>query len=275
MESIKIIRNEIKPIVHTTLFELTLQFRKFIIILIIEILSLIWFGYIEMYSGPSSFSENLPAFYNGRISEFYLIMIFAVSFFFSGTICTEFKNKTGLITFPLIRRYKLFIGKYLANLIYLLGLTLIYYLFIMLLGYNFYGEPIFSLWILSFGLSLLFIVALGSFVTFFSSFMPSPASVIIIICGFFLFFVESIINYSFMEMTGLEPLYSLTYLFQIIPAILSPQFPYNRYTFESTGNREYIIWFYPSLEGALIMLTLYTIISLLLALIIFKTKEMK
>ncbi len=265
----------LKPVLFAAIFELHLHIKKFVIFLVVLILQLFFFSYIQYYFIPNTeLPSSVLHFYAGGTYSLYLFLLFAVCFFFSGIICSEFKNKTGSTILPLISKYKLITGKYLANLIFVIGLTLIYYLILMLLGYNFYGEPVSPRLILSFGFSVLYILALCSFVTFFSSFMPSPSSIIILFIGFFTFYIDGTINNLVMETTGLEPLYSLSYLFEIIPHIFFPSFPKNRYSIISDGNETYKYWYYPNAEGSLITLSLYAVIFFILALIIFKRKEL-
>jgi len=76
-----------------------------------------------------------------------------------------------------------------------------------------------------------------------------------------------------MEVTSLEPLYSLSYLFNIISMILYPSFPKFRYSVVSTGNSSYIIWDYPNVEGALITLIIYAIVFFILAFPLSKRRK--
>ncbi len=266
----------LKPVLFSAIFELHLHIKKVVIFLVVIILQLFFFSYVQYYFFPNNtlLPSSVLSFYAEESYGLYLFLIFAVCFFFSGIICSEFKNKTGSTILPLISKYKLITGKYLANLIFVIGLTMIYYLILILLGYNFYGEPVSPRLILSFGFSVLYILALSSLVTFFSSFMPSPSSIIILFIGFFTFYIDMMINNFVMETIGLEPLYSLSYLFEIIPHIFYPNFPKDRYGIISNGNETYKYWYSPNAEGALITLSLYAVIFFILALIIFKRKEL-
>ncbi|MHA2131705.1 MAG: hypothetical protein ACW99L_17190, partial [Promethearchaeota archaeon] len=153
-------------------------------------------------------------FYSNATQYFaYILLPLMICFFFSGIICSEYKEKTGLTILPLINKYKLIIGKYCANLFLIVGIATIHYLILILLGYNFYGKPILYTWIHSYGFSVLYILGLGSIVTFFSSFMSSPPLVIILVFGLIFFAFPLAIDPFILGMNPtLRPYYSLEYL---------------------------------------------------------------
>ncbi len=118
---------------------------------------------------------------------------------------------------------------------------------------------------------MIYLLALSSMITFFSSLMPSATSVIIVVLSLFFFgfaIIQSIIQ-------GIspyfEPLYSFYYLFNIITESLDPNLYFNyqfRYNFD-----ECVWWGFPTIEGAVISLIIYFIIFILLAYFIFEKKE--
>ncbi|KKM82225.1 hypothetical protein LCGC14_1321720, partial [marine sediment metagenome] len=167
----------------------------------------------------------------------------------------------------------LIIGKYIANYILVIGIAAIHYFLMALLCFYFYAEPIPPSLFLSFGYLALYILALASVTTFLSSFMPSAGSVLIIIIALILFGF-SIID-SFVTLTQIEPLYSLTYLDNIISNIIYPEFftreRYYEYTQDNITHR---IWLFPSAEGALIGLSLYAIVFFLLGYLLFKRRQL-
>ncbi len=211
--------------------------------------------------------------YQSGILFFMTILFLTTGFFFSGIICTEYKKKTGLTLLPLIDKHNLIIGKYIANYILVIGIAAIQYFLMALLNFYFYAEPIPPSLFLSFGYLALYILALASVTTFLSSFMPSASSVLIIIIALILFGF-SIIDV-FVKPTRIEPLYSLTYLYNIISKIIYPEFStmerYYEYTQDNITHR---IWSFPSAEGALIVLTLYSIVFFLLGYLLFKRRQL-
>ena len=123
MERIKSLYSEVKSIFLTCFFEMTLQIKKFIIFSSITIVAIILNSYLPYILIPQLQVPNTQVyFYQSGLNTFYLIIIFAVCFFFSGIICSEFRDKTGIIIFPKINKYKLIIGKYLGNLTLVTGI---------------------------------------------------------------------------------------------------------------------------------------------------------
>ena len=276
MERIRNIYVNIKPVFHTILFEVKLQKRKFIIFSIITVLLIVFYSVIPYILIPYSYLPSSEVgFYQFGLVYFITIVILTTSFFFSGIICSEYKKKTGLTLLPLINKNKIIIGKYIANYILVLAIVVVQYSLIALLSYYFYGESLLLRLFLSFGYAALYILALASVTTFLSSFMPSAPPVIIIVIAFILFgfpIIDSLlvsINYEF------EPMYSLTYLYNIIRYIIFPEFSTKDRFYDYTyGNITYRTWLFPSAEGALIALTIYAIIFFLLGIILFKRRQL-
>lgn len=266
MDSLYNVYYNIKPITHTFVFEIRLQMKKFVIFSGMTFVLLFLTSYIAYI-----FNQILPYsqayFYERGTTYFLIIIVLAVSFFFGGSICSEFKNKTGLAILPLINRYKLIIGKYFANLVFVIGITTVHYLTMALFAYNFYGGPLLNTLLYSFGFAVLYALALGSIATFLSSFLPSKTPVIIIMVGYILIW-DLIISSLILGVSGeIEPLYSLSYIFEIIMYILYPDF--------STMDRRTIDgrWLFPSIKGALILLSLYTVLFFILGTLLFKRRE--
>jgi len=249
----------LKPIFHTFIFELTSHGKKFITFSMITILQVFLFNYLPFIIG-SHLSGSLDWFYFEGTIYFVIILTFTICFFFSGIICSEYKDKTGLTILPLINKHELIIGKYLANLFLVIGIATIHYLTLILLGYNFYGEPVFYSWILSYGFSILYIVALGSIATFFSSFMSSPSSVFIVVFGFMYIGFDLLSQFVQAFYFDFEPFYSLAYISVIIPNILLQDFFTSR--------------MYISVEGAIAVLLFYAISFFILALLLFTRREL-
>jgi len=270
----------LKPIYNTITFEIKKQRKKFIfflaLIFIVAISIALTVGLMPSEVRPET-SEDM--FYFGLVFIIYIEVI-AASMFFSAIICSEFDKKTGYIVFPKINKYKLIVGKYLGNLILMLIIITGYYLMIGIIGL-FYFEGGTSIRIFySYGIALLYISALSSFVTFFSSFLKSVNSTIIITFILLLFgftIIDSIVALIFAE--KFEPLYSLSYLGNLIVGILSDPFPSKRYIkvdFEP-GNPDagsIVTWFTPSIEMGITMLVLFTVLFFTLAALLFKRRQL-
>ncbi|MHA1272076.1 MAG: hypothetical protein ACTSQP_03795 [Promethearchaeota archaeon] len=269
----------LNPIYQTLIFTLKRHWKKFTIFAIIEFLIVFSFGFllyvlIPEYSIPLTQQE----YFVGFISAFlYLILIFGTCFFFSGIICSEFSNKTGYIVFPKTGKYKFILGKFLGNLIYILGITTIYYTFMILFAYYFYGAPIITRIWLSYGIAVLYVITLSSFVTFFSSFMKNVNMTIVITILILL------IAYSIAEQMvvlfnpDIEPIFSLNYLANLLSATLQKDFlknDSNRYEDIKIEDFTYRVWLTPTIEMGITIMIIYITVCLVLAALIFKRKQL-
>ena len=264
----------LKVVSHSISFEVKLQKKKFIIFSIIMIIFFFLNSIVPYVFFPySTLPYSQIDLYQGGIAFFMTILFLTTGFFFSGVICTEYKKKTGLTLLPLIEKHNLIIGKYIANFMLVIGIAAIHYFIMALLSFYFYAEPIPPSLFLSFGYLALYILALASITTFLSSFMPSAGSVLVIIIALILFGFSMIDL--FVAPTRIEPLYSLTYLGNIISKIIYPEFStMERYYEFPPDNFTSRIWLFPSAEGALIVLTLYAIVFFLLGYLLFKRRQL-
>ena len=274
MKKLDTIYGNLKVVSHSISFEIKLQKKKFIIF---SIITIIFFFLNDVLPYVLFSNRTLPYsqfdLYQSGIAFFMTILFLSTGFFFSGIICTEYKKKTGLTLLPLIDKHNLIIGKYIANYILVIGIAALQYYLIALLSFYFYAEPIPPSLFLSFGYLALYVLALASVTTFLSSFMPSGGSVLVII--FALLLIVFYLIDSFVSPTGMEPLYSLTYLDNIISEIIEPDFStIKRYYEYPPNDLTSRIWLFPSAEGALIVLTLYAIVFFLLGYLLFKRRQL-
>lgn len=170
----------ISPIYHTMIFEMKKQKKKLYFFAVIAILVAVLLGYILQLFPEYLLSDTQTEFFSGGLIFISFITLFAACLFFSGIICSEFNKRTGFIVFPKINKYKLIIGKYLGNLILVVFIVAIYYFILGLFGFLYYGGPINIRIFNSFGFAVLYVIALSSFVIFFSSFMKNVNITIII-----------------------------------------------------------------------------------------------
>lgn len=282
-------RNEsfigIKPIIYTIAFEMKRQKKKFYFFSAIAILIGVLVGYILPLI-PSFLLSNTPAeFITTGLQFISFLTLFAACLFFSGIICSEFDKKTGFIVFPKINKYKLIIGKYIGNLVLVISIISIYYFLLGLLGFFYYGGPINIRLFYSFGIAILYVVALSSFVTFFSSFMRSVnltiiSTLIILLIGFNI--ADQIVTLIFAG--GFEPLYSLAYLGSLITGILTSPFPDPRYVeislsggggpFGPGGHFTFGQWVTPTVAMGITLLLVNIVVFFLLAAILFKRRQL-
>jgi ABC-type transport system involved in multi-copper enzyme maturation permease subunit len=274
----------IKPILYTITFEIKKQRKKFYFFSIIAIIVVILLGYVLQLIPGNLLSDTQAQFFNNGLQFISLLTLFAACLFFSGIICSEFNKKTGFVVFPKINKYKLIIGKYFGNLILVVSIITIYYFVLGLLGFFYYGGPINIRFFYSYGIVILYVIALSSFVTFFSSFMRSVnltiiSTLLILLIGFNI--ADQILALIFAD--SFEPLYSLAYLGSLITGILEYPFPdprFSEFSFSGTGpggmggDFTFGQWITPSVEMGITLLIVFIIIYFALAAYLFKRRQL-
>ena len=274
----------ISPIYHTIIFEMKKQKKKLYFFTVITILIAVLTGYILHLFPEYLLPQTQAEFYSSGLTFISFITLFAACLFFSGIICSEFNKKTGFIIFPKINKYKLIIGKYFGNLILVVFIVVIFYFILGLFGFLYYGGPINIRIFYSFGFAVLYVIALSSFVTLFSSFMKNVnitiiITLIILLMGFNI--ADQIITLIFAD--AFEPLYSLAYLGNLISSILQNPFPDPRYVEFSFGgmgpgmmggNFTFGSWVTPSIFMGTTLLLVYIVGCFLLAALLFKRRQL-
>jgi ABC-type transport system involved in multi-copper enzyme maturation permease subunit len=271
------------PIIDTIVFEMKKQKKKFYFFLGVAILIAVLLGYLLQLIPGNLLSDTQATFFSGGLRFISFLTLFAACLFFSGIICSEFNKKTGFIVFPKINKYKLIIGKYIGNLILVVFIITVYYFVLAILGVYYYGAFINIRIFYSYSFAVLYLIALSSFVTLFSSFMKSETvtiiiTLIILLIGFTI--ADQIITLVFRD--TFEPLYSLSYLGNIISSILDNPFPNPRYRESSFsgagpfggGSFTFGTWLTPSIGMAITLLLVYIVACFILAALLFKRRQL-
>ena len=267
---------EVKPVVHAYVFELKQQWKKFVSfsilsVLIVFLMSYVMYAFIPYSLLPATQSEFLDS---GLMFLSMFIIVFAACFFFSGIICSEFDKKTGYIIFPKINKFKLIIGKYLGNLTLIIGVISVYYVTLGLFCWYYYGVSVNLLYILSYMIALVYVLAVSSFVTLFSSFMKTVnmtiiSTILILFIGF-----NMIDNLVTVFAPDFEPIYSMQFASNLISSILEQPFPDPRYMDITIRDFTIRTWLTPTFQTGITVLVIYMLSSLLLASIIFKRRQL-
>ncbi len=272
----------ISPIYHTMIFEMKKQRKKLYFFTLIAILIAVLTSYILQLFPDFLLSSTQAEFFSGGLNFISFITLFAACLFFSGIICSEFNKRTGFIVFPKINKYKLIIGKYLGNLILVVFIVAVFYFILGLYGFLYYGGPITIRIFYSFGFAVLYVVALSSFVTLFSSFMKNVnitiiITLVILLMGFNI--ADQIINLIFAD--SFEPLYSLAHLGKLISSVLLNPFPNPRYDVDPFGmggmmggSFSFGAWLTPSIFMGMALLLVYIIGCFVLAALLFKRRQL-
>lgn len=273
----------IKPILYTIVFEMKKQRKKLYFFLAIAVLIVFLQSFLLQALLPTFLLADTQAeFFSSGLTFIEFIALLTACLFFSGIICSEFSNRTGHIVFPKINKYKLILGKYLGNLTLVIVVISVYYFFLGILGLFYYGGPINIRFFYSYGIAILYVIALSSFVTFFSSFMRSVnltiiTTILLLLIGFNI--ADQIITMIFAG--DVEPLYSITYLGGLITGILQNPFPDPRYAEipmggmgGGMGDFKFYQWITPSVEMGITLLLIFIVAYFILASILFKRRQL-
>ena len=269
-----------KAIFTTYLFEMKKQWKKFIIFAVLALTFVLLLSYLPYLLVPDNpLPETQIDYFQSGLQFFIMIVIFSSCFFFGGIICSEFGEKTGHIVFPIINRYKIISGKFLADFTLLTGVIACFYFSLGYLSIMYYD----TLWInkilMSFFIALLYALGISSFVTLFSSLLKSVSMSIVASI-----MVLLIANMMIDVLLGLwlykvEPIWSMNYMSNLISYIMESDFvSMERYAessphFGPGEGEKRGMWLTPSLFGGIGIALTYTIVCLTLAMIIFKRKQ--
>ncbi len=183
------------------------------------------------YYRPASVISNPVTFYSGGwggpIAE---LALFAAVIFGGDAIAGEFQNKTGyfLMSLPL-RRSAIYAGKYLAALVASLTVISLYLLVLVLNGIFYFGTRAFP-WQLgaSFGISLVYLLAVLSAAFFFSSLFKTATYAVLVVAVLFIIGFP-IIQAWVTDLARVEPWFIISYASPVLGDIfLSPYPPHTQ-----------------------------------------------
>lgn len=263
--------NIFNPVLRTYLLEYRLRWKK---ILLFSIIFIVFTVSMTIFY-PFRYRED--EYFRNEIYLFRYLLVFISCFFFSDIVCSEFSSKTGYIIFPKINKYKLFAGKYASNLSIIIFLISIHYLTLDLSGIVMYGTVIPEL-LISFGIAIIYAITVSAFILLFSTIIPKEVLTTVTVIVIFL------IGFSILEQITtaisqeIEPILSLNYignlLNYVIPGGLPPGQRWNWVYYAGDRLPPIKIWFTPTIEMGLLVMSIYITLSFLFAFLILRRKEL-
>ncbi len=259
------------PILRTYILEFKLRWKRVLFFYFTTII----FALLYSFFYPYHFDEC--SFYRDGITYFRFFLIFVSCFFFSDIVCSEFSKKTGYIMFPKINKYKLIVGKFVANLNIIIILVILYYLtmnFSTIVLYNtIIPESYFSL-----GIAIIYTITLSTLILFLSSIMPTVnfttvTVVLIYLIGFPI--LEQVLTAINQE---IEPIFSLNYIGNLINHTIPGGLPVGqRWTWVYYAGDilpPVKLWLTPTIEMGILIMSFYTTLLFLITLLAIKRKEL-
>jgi ABC-type transport system involved in multi-copper enzyme maturation permease subunit len=249
-----------------------LRSRRLVSVVIIEAIVITLILAIPPLLGRS-YAAN-PADFTATFAQFtYLLAIISATMFAGDALVSEFQQRTGYLIFPNpVKRWVFFAGKLLASLA-VVGLVLvIYYAVAILAGVALTGS-VSDLQFASLGLAYLFGAACVGIAYLLSSVMKTATSALVF--TFFLLFLILPIVDGVGMVAGARTDFSLTFQEGVIPDILQTPYPSDHVLGGGPGPANFTIYQYvPHVDTAIIVMSLYLVVSIAIAVVMFNRREM-
>lgn len=223
-------------------------------------------------------TEDSIDYISSYLNMLDLLIIISTVTYGGSIIAEDFQKQTGNLLFPKIKKSRLLIGRIISR--YTLNATLVCFYYILVASITYYKyEEVPQVLFESMDWALLYTFMLFSFVIFMSSFNKSVASSIIISIIFLLMVFNMIINILVFTRITIEPLFIITYYENIITASLDMPDP--RYEDVSRPSRregqtvEFRRWLTPSKIDAILGMSLFSSLFLIVAYIFFRMRQSK
>jgi ABC-type transport system involved in multi-copper enzyme maturation permease subunit len=173
-----------------------------------------------------------------------------------------------------VRRSEIMLARSLAAFVFSALTILVWMAVGLVTGYAFYQSVVSNVGLI-FGLSVLLVGSLVSFVVMFSSLFKTPNTSVVVVT-MVVWFVMPIVT-GILELVGIEPWFLIYYAGGAIIALTEPTYPQHSTTIPAAGGGQTInvTTFTPYVWEAALIMVGYLVASLVLAWIIYSRKELK
>lgn len=270
-KKIKKYKGVFNPILRTYFLEFRLRWKR----VLFFYFTTIFFALLYSFFYPYHFDEG--RFYQNALTYFRFFLIFVSCFFFSDIVSSEFSKKTGYIMFPKINKYKLIVGKFVANLNIIIILVILYYLTMNFSTMVIYDTVIPESY-LSLGIAIIYTITLSTLILFLSSIMPTVNFTTITVILLY------IIGFPILEQAltainqEIEPIFSLNYIGNLINYVIPGGWPVGKrwaWVYYAGDTLPPVkIWITPTIEMGILIMSFYTALLFLFTLLTIKRKEL-
>lgn len=180
--------------------------------------------------------------------------------------------------FPKINRFKLFIGKYLANLNIIIFLVILHYLIVDISILVIYNTVILESY-LSLGIAVFYTITLSTIILLFSTIIPKVNITTLIVILLY------IVGFPILEQAltainqELEPIFSLNYIGNLINYVIPGGLDGGRrwtWVYYAGDTLPPVkVWLTPTIEAGVLMMSLYIILAILFTFLNLKKKEIQ
>lgn len=249
-----------------------LRSRRLLGMIAIEALVLLLITALPPLLGHA-YSSNADDFVNTYASFVTILVVIGATLFAGDAIVSEFQGRTGYLLFPNpVKRSTLLAGKFIASMGAMFLVIISYYLVVLLLGLGITGG--FSvLGAESLLLAMLYSVAALAVGYLISSVMKGATGALIF--TFALLFLILDIASSMLSLGGVKPWFILTFAGGVIANITTVPYPVDSTVNFGSGSQGMTFNNYiPDVGLSIAVMVVYAIVSLLLAYVFFKRREM-
>jgi len=252
-----------------------LRSRRLIGLMIIEIVLIVLLLLVPPLVG-NPYPKNPAEFVSSITSTFTgILIVIAATMFAADAISSEYQSRTGYLLFPNpLKKEAIYLGKFLSTFLIAVLAVTIWYWVPILAGLVVTGS-ISSLAVESYLLALLYAIAASSLGYLISSVMKGSIGAIIL-TFFLLFMILPVSDGLVGSLGGIEPSYSLTYQAGVVDNVFITPYPHSTVIIQPIpGDGNITIHnFIPQINLAIIVMTCYIIVANIIAIIVFKRREM-
>lgn len=275
---------KLRQVTDTVAFEWSRNRRKTLGLLVFtSVLPVLTYltSWVQFNAGVSAPED--PVDFASNFFGFFTFFALVVGVAYGGpVVATDFERETGNLLFPKTSKSRLLAGRVAGNYALAAVQVAAYYAWVAAFVAATYDGEVPGALLTSFGWALLYVLAVFSFTTLFSSFMKSTAFtmvavVLLLLLGF------NIVQQLVVVFAGVEPLFSLPYYGEIIANSLDMpaerkqviEIPFGPGG-PGGGNGDsfsFVQWITPAPAGALAGMVAYVVVSLVLAHVLFKRRQ--
>lgn len=262
----------LNPLLRTYMLELRLRWKRFLLFSIISVAYTLFFSFFY----PYHFDER--RFFRYEITFYFgFFNIFILCFFFADIVCSEFDKKTGYILFPKINRSTLIGGKYIANLSIIIFLVILHYMMLNLSVMIIYDAVIPESYI-SLGIAIIFTITLSALILLFSAILPKANLTTIFVVLIYLIGFPTLEQGITAINQEIEPIFSLAYIRNLIEYVILGALQEGRrwvWVYYAGDTLPPVkVWVTPTIEVGILIMSLYTALSLLFMFLALKRREL-
>jgi len=251
-----------------------LRNRRLFGLIIIEALVLILITILPPLLGDE-YPNDADAFINSYATFVPIFVVIGATLFAGDAIVSEYQNRTGFLLFPTpMKKVTIFAGKFIASMGAMFLVLLIYYGVALLLGWAITGD-LSTLGVQSLLLAMLYSLSALSIGYLISAVMKGSLGALILTFALFMF-IFSIISTS-LVVGNVDPWFIITHAAGTIQFITQVPYPVGTGS-GSIGDAGApgmtSTAFIPDVNTSIVVMIAYAVVSLVLAYVVFKRREM-